>query len=153
MPFETNEISAKSFGGTELQARLLAEVIPADLLDNFQIISSRVRDLDETKIRIMSFHDLPNDPEVAKFKEKSFRDKFHHFVFISDWQQWAFTRELGFPLTIKNSTIEVGFTPIEPDWTAKFESPKVKFCYTSTPQRGLDILVPTFDALTKMFDD
>ena len=86
MGFERNEISAKANGGTEIARNLLEQRLDPELLKNFQIILSRYRQLDMEKIRIMNVHDLPEDPESIKFKDKKFQDNFHKFVFVSDWQ-------------------------------------------------------------------
>ena len=142
--FEENEVSINSNGGTELMKRLLGNRLEVPLLQEFQIISSRVRELDESKIRVMYFHDCATDTEVAAFKDKTYRDKFHHFVFISHWQYQQFRDFLGFPFSETCSVIEHGYEPIQVDWEMKQAPQTIKFCYTSTPQRGLNILVPVF---------
>ena len=73
MGFERNEISAKANGGTEIARNLLEQRLDPELLKNFQIILSRYRQLDMEKIRIMNVHDLPEDPESVKFKDKKFK--------------------------------------------------------------------------------
>lgn len=143
--FTENEISINSNGGTELMKRMLGSRLDPVLLKNFQIITSRVRNLEEDKIRVMYFHDLAGDPEVSKFKDKGYRDKFHHFVFISHWQYQQFRDYLGFPFSQNCSVIEHGYDPINVDWEKKKSSKTIRFTYTSTPQRGLNILVPVFD--------
>lgn len=95
--FEENEISEKAFGGTEIAKRKLAEILPEDLLENFQIICSRPRDLDESKIRLFWCHDLPEDPESAKFRDANWRAKFHKFIFISNWQYQRYQLVHGLP--------------------------------------------------------
>lgn len=50
--FEENEISKNANGGTEIAKRTLQELIDPELKKHFQIISSRVRELDESKIRV-----------------------------------------------------------------------------------------------------
>ena len=67
--FEENEISINANGGTELAKRDLARLLPTQLLNNFQIICSRVRWIDEEKIRIYWVHDLPVDPECKKLAD------------------------------------------------------------------------------------
>jgi hypothetical protein len=86
MGFEENEISQNANGGTEIAKRMLGDIIDPKLLEEFQIICSRQRDFDWEKIRVFWCHDLPEDPESAKFKDKEFLNSFHKFVFISDWQ-------------------------------------------------------------------
>ena len=45
-----NDTNEKAMGGTELIATTLADRLDPDLLKEFQIVHSRVRELDETKI-------------------------------------------------------------------------------------------------------
>jgi glycosyltransferase involved in cell wall biosynthesis len=142
--FEENEISKNAFGGTEIAKRKLAKLVPEELLEDFQIICSRVRDLDETKIRIYWPHDLPEDPECIKLKDESFRRQFHHFVYISNWQYSRFQLVANMPYNVDNTVIDSGIDPI--DWVEKPKD-KIRLVYSSTPQRGLDILLPVFEKL------
>jgi UDP-glucose:(glucosyl)LPS alpha-1,2-glucosyltransferase len=151
--FEENEISVNANGGTEIAKRKLAQIIDPELLQDTQIICSRIRELDPSKIRIFWCHDLPEDPESSKLKDKSYRDQFHHFVFISDWQYQQYRTILGFPYSENCTVIESGFEPIESNIDTKFDSDRTVFTYTSTPQRGLGILVPVFDALAQKYPD
>ena len=150
--FEENEISKNAFGGTELIKRKLAGMIDDDLLQDFQIIASRVRELEDDKIRILWSHDLPEDPEARKTGEESYRNKFHKFVFVSNWQYARYQLVNQFPYTEKSIVIEHG---IEPSPIACLEKPKdkIRLVYTSTPQRGLEILVPVFKHLAKNYPD
>ena len=148
--FEENEISKNANGGTEIAKRKLAKLIPAELLDDFQIICSRVRDLDETKIRVYWLHDLPEDPECIKLKDEAYRDQFHHFVYISDWQYSRFQLVCDMPYSKNNTVIDSGIDPIE--WVEKPKD-KIRLVYSSTPQRGLDILIPVFDKLCEKYDN
>ena len=111
MSFEENEISKNANGGTEIAKRKLASIIDPNLLDNFQIISSRVRELDFKKIRIFWAHDLPEDPESKKFKNQEFKDSFHKFVFISNWQYQRYQLVHGFPYDDKSIVLESGIEP------------------------------------------
>lgn len=151
MGFEENEISIKANGGTELTKRLLASKLPADLLENFQIVSSRVRDLDESKIRVFFAHDLPNDPESTKFADKDERDKFHKFVYVSDWQYSMYQTVLGIPYATDSAVIENCIVPF-PEHDKPKEGP-VRLVYMSTPHRGLDVLVAAFKEIEKVVPD
>ncbi len=80
MALAKDSLSTKAMGGTEIMKYGLADRMPAALLENFQIFTSRVEEaLDETKIRILWLHDLPGDPAcmergctaVDDFKEKN----------------------------------------------------------------------------------
>ena len=109
--FEENEISINANGGTEIAKRKLASIIDPKLLDNFQIICSRPRELDETKIRLFWCHDLPEDPECKKFQDKNWLDKFHKFVFISNWQMQRYQLVHGLPQDMKSIVLESGIEP------------------------------------------
>lgn len=150
MGFVDNEISVKAAGGTELAKWSIAPLLPTELLDETQIISSRIRDLDPTKIRILWLHDLPEDPESSQLKYEHYRNQFHHIVFVSNWQYHRYQQVLGIPYSQNCSVIEVGIEAATPQ-------PKptdiIKLVYSSTPQRGLDILVPVFDELSKVHDN
>lgn len=150
MAFEENEISIKSQGGTEMMKRGLASRLPSELIDDFQIICSRVRELQEDKIRVYWLHDLPEDPETKHLKDKSSRDRFHHLVFCGNWQYDRYRTMLGMPYDDKSSVID---TAIEPFPITEKSKDEIRLIYTSTPQRGLGILVPVFEKLAEKHDN
>lgn len=147
---ERNELSENAMGGTELMATALAEKLDPELADKFQIICSRVRDIDENKIPILWLHDLPNDPESHHLADKDSRDRFAKFVFVSNWQMNEYIHTYGLKwddcYVIKNA-----IEPIELK-----EKPKdgvVRLIYHSTPHRGLQILIPSFEYLSEKYDN
>ena len=148
--FEENEISKNSNGGTEITKRSIAARIDPALADNFQITASRIRELEEDKIRIYWLHDLPEDPEASHLKDASSRDRFHRMVFSSNWQYQQYIAKLGYPETIKSMVIETPFQPIEYVEKSKNE---IRLVYFSTPHRGLQILVPIFKELAKKYSN
>ena len=150
--FEENEISKNANGGTELVKRRVAALLDQDLLSNFQIISSRIRELDESKIRIMWSHDLPEDPESEKMRDKKFRDKFHKMVFVSDWQYQRYQLICGLPYDTKSVVFEHGIVPFD---ASVLDKPKdiIRIVYISTPQRGLELVIPVFKHLAEKFSN
>lgn len=149
--FEENEISAKAHGGTEITKRTLAKFVPPDLASHFQIIASRVREINEEKIRIYWQHDLPEDPEVNHLKDENSRNRFHQLIFNSNWQLNDFVTKLRIPQNEKVLVIE---NPIETFTVqGKDFTNGVRLIYFSTPQRGLDILVPVFEKLAEKHED
>lgn len=149
--FEENEVSLKSQGGTEITKRSIAKLIPEELSKEFQIIPSRVRDIDEDKIRVYWAHDLALDPEVSHLKEVNSRNRFHKFVFSSNWQLQDYVTHLNFP---RADNVQVIETPLEPfEIHSKDFSNEIRLVYFSTPQRGLALLVPTFEALCEKYDN
>jgi len=151
--FEENEISEKAFGGTELAKRKLASLIDPELLNNFQIVCSRPRQIEMDKIRLFWCHDLPEDPESKKFQEKDFKDSFHKYVFISDWQYQRYQLIHGIGYDDKSIVLESGIEPAPADVFDMKDKEKIRIVYTSTPQRGLDILVPVFEKLAEVHSD
>ena len=150
MGFEVNEISANSKGGTELMRMGLQQLLDPALVDNFQIICSRVRELDETKIRVLWLHDLPGDPESEHLK-KGGHEKFHLLVFVSNWQMQQYINYYGIPWS-KCLVIENAITPIKKESISKSPD-KIKLIYHTTPHRGLEILVPVFEQLCTKHDN
>lgn len=109
--FEENEISLNSQGGTESVKRGLAERLDPELLKDFQIICSRVRHIEEDKIRVYWLHDLPEDPETNHLKDAYSRDRFHQLVFCGNWQYSRYQLVCGVPYNTSSIVID---TPIEP---------------------------------------
>jgi len=148
-----NEVSANSSGGTELMARQLEKRMPADLMKEYQITISRMRDLDQTKVRILWEHDLPGDPEADKALGEGGWNRFHKIVFVSNWQQQAFCAHYHIPwgrCVVLLNAIE----PIDSDvvngitqWNRPDPNEVVRLVYTSTPHRGLGLLYPAFKKL------
>jgi len=148
MSFKRNEQNAKSQGGSELMAERLFSYLPTELTDQFQFTLSRVRELEEDKYRIYWVHDLPWDPELQHLKESSSIARFHKIVFCGNWQYNQFQNVLNIPFSPDISVINTGIIPLQP--IAK-DINTIRLIYTSTPQRGLEILIPVFEELCKHF--
>lgn len=147
---ERNELNARARGGTELMQERIAKYVSSDLLNDFQIIPSRVRDLDPNKKKILWLHDLPNDPESAHLQEVESRKRFDKIVCVSNWQMQLYNMVLGLPygecVVLRNA--------IEPIKVPKKEyNGKVNLIYHTTPHRGLEVLVPVFEKLCEVHED
>lgn len=150
MGVQWNDISAKSNGGTELLCRRLEASLPKELLDEVQIVPSRLQgELDPTKIRILYLHDLPHDPESVKILKDGGWRNFHRIVCVSNWQMQLYMQQFQIPwshvIVIPNSIV-----PIVRDGNVFSDDNRgdtVRFVYHTTPHRGLDILYPVFDKL------
>jgi len=136
-------------GGTEMMRdRILS--LPKELLNDFQIIHSRVRDIDSSRIPVLVLHDLAEDPEVRNLSQDSFRRKFAKLVFVSNWQFTTYNKVLGVPYncsTVLHNAIE----PI-PDHEKNFDGP-IRLIYHTTPHRGLHLLLQAYDPLSKEYGD
>ena len=145
---ELNELNNNSNGGTELTTRGIFNHLSREELDGVQIITSRVRDLDQNRIRIYHLHDLPGDPEASHLRDKASRDRFDKLVFVSNWQYQQYRDYLGVPYDHESAVIENGIDPIP---FVNKPKDKIRLIYTSTPHRGLEILVPVFCALADRY--
>lgn len=143
-----NELTVNAKGGTELMAERLV-TLGKDILEPFQIIFGRVRELDESKLRILYVHDLPTDPEMDNALKNEGWRRFHKIIFVSNWQMQKFIEHYKIPFA-KCLVLLNAIEPFEPH-----EKPTdiIRLAYWSTPHRGLNILLPVFDALCKQHDN
>jgi glycosyltransferase involved in cell wall biosynthesis len=147
---EKNELNKNARGGTELMQERLHRSIPEEILNKFQIIPSRVRELDSNKKKILWLHDLPHDPESEHLKDPELRKRFDKIVAVSDWQLQLYNLvsgvQYGESIVIKNAIDPI---PIE----KKEYNGTVNLIYHTTPHRGLEILIPVFEELCKIHDN
>ncbi len=146
---ETNETDRNSMGGTEIMKYGLHNRLDKDLLSNFQIICSRVREINPNKKIIYWLHDLPGDPESEHLKNQGWK-RFDKLVFVSNWQLENYSKHYGIPYS-KCVVLQNAIEPIgthDKDFTGR-----IKLMYHSTPHRGLDLLVAVFQKLCEMFDN
>ena len=147
---EKNELNKNARGGTELMQERLYNSLPKELLDQFQIIPSRVRDLDPNKKKILWLHDLPGDPESEHLKDINLRKRFDKIVCVSDWQMQVYNLMSGLPYS-ESIVIKNAIYPI--DIKTKPFNGTINLIYHTTPHRGLDILVPVFEELANRYSD
>ena len=148
--FGKDTLAKNAMGGTELMKFGLEKRLPIDLLSNFQIFVSRIEEqFDETKIRILWCHDLPNDPASLHLANGGWKN-FHRIVFASNWQMQAYIQTYNIPWS-HCVVMQNAIDPIE-----EHEKPNdgtIRLAYWSTPHRGLNILVPVFDKLCEKYDN
>jgi glycosyltransferase involved in cell wall biosynthesis len=133
-----------SQGGTEQMVAGLKQRIPKELLDKFNIICSRVREVDSSKRNILWLHDTFDDPESEHLKDKKSLDRFEKLVFVSNYQQCTYNLGLGVPYD-KGIVLQNAIVPIE-----LHDKPKgvINIIYHTTPHRGLELLIPTVEFLS-----
>lgn len=140
---DTN-LSRSAMGGTEQMRARLANTVDPSLLQNVAIHVSRVREIYNDVPNVFWGHDLPDDPE-AKILENGNWRKFNVCVFVTAWQRDMYVQRFGIP----HSKCRVIENAIEPAGKINKPSDKIRLIYHTTPHRGLEILYPVFDALTK----
>lgn len=142
---EVNELSKDARGGTEQMLERLHNTIEVPLLDQFQIIPSRVRELKEDKFRIFWCHDLPGDGEATAALGNNKWERFHKIVFVSNWQMQHYIDMYKLPWS-RCVVLANAIEPIKNERHAVAKE-RVNLIYHTTPHRGLNILLPVFDKL------
>lgn len=136
------EMTKDAMGGTEMQMTALYKHLGEEYLQDFQIIPSRLVELDESKWRVLWCHDLASDPQNDHLKAGGWR-KFHSIVFVSNWQKEQYLAKYNIPpsraVVIQNA--------IEPITAQEKNKDVFRLIYHTTPHRGLEILVPVFEKL------
>lgn len=136
-------------GGTELMNKALYDRVDNDLLEQFNIIKSRVRYVDQDKPNILWLHDLFGDPEVDHLKDPTSRERFAKMVFVSNWQFYGYNLALGVPfedsIVLKNAIDPIPFKEKSKD--------QVRIIYHTTPHRGLHLAVAAIRELAKIHGD
>lgn len=148
--FVRDDTNVNAMGGTELLCTELISRIDKTLLDEFQIIVSRLNHpLQEDKIRIYYCHDLSTDSACDHLDNEGWKN-FHRLIFVSNWQMQSFIRRFNIPWS-KCMVIQNAINPVE-NIDKDFDD-KIRLGYWSTPHRGLNILVPVFKQLSEEHDN
>ena len=144
-----SELSANSKGGTEMMRQRLLDNVSKEALSKVAIHLSRPRELYTDVPNILWCHDLAEDPENKILRDGGW-EKFDHFVFVSNWQRDQYIVRFGIPYSkcsVIYNAVEKQYAPKEKDMST------IRFVYHTTPHRGLELLVPIFDALSQEFDN
>ena len=143
------ELSKNSNGGTEMMRKRLIDNVNKELLQHYAIHLSRPREIHSDVKNILWCHDLAEDPENKILANEGWK-KFHHFVFVSAWQRDQYVTLFGIPYSMCSvipNAIEKRYDPKAKDMTT------IRFIYHTTPHRGLELLYPIFDALSRNHDN
>ena len=140
----------QAFGGTELMSMALEKYVDKSLLDEFNIIKSRVRTVSEDKPNILWLHDLVGDPENDHLQDEEQRKRFDRLIFVSDWQwaqfQGAYRINWNESFVLKNA-IDPILVPSDTSQKWTKDSDVIRIIYHTTPHRGLNIAVAAIKAL------
>jgi UDP-glucose:(glucosyl)LPS alpha-1,2-glucosyltransferase len=141
---DTN-LSRSAMGGTEQMRARLVNGVDSSLLQNFAIHFSRVIQIYDDVQNIFYAHDTAGDPANSMLDNDGWK-RFDLFVFVSCWQRDSYVTRFRMPYS-KCRVIENAIEPA-PRPLVKSDS-EIRLIYHTTPHRGLQILYPVFDALTK----
>jgi glycosyltransferase involved in cell wall biosynthesis len=139
-------------GGTEiLKEQLIAQLEP-DSIDNINLIGSICHPslVKEGKTNVIWQHLSYDQPNVQLMRDRKFVDSIDYFIYVSHWQYNKFREYYKIPeyksFVIKNATHEF-------ENVTRNIGGRVKLIYTSTPWRGLAVLVKAIDILNRKRDD
>lgn len=133
----------KPMGGTEIMFHELQSRLTDEQKEKFSVFNY-VQDADFNKFTIY-WNQLSYDQQAVAFLQNPENvDKIGHFVFVSHWQAEKFRQLFNIP-GFKTSVIKNASLPIVRRETGKRDI--VKLCYTSTPWRGLDVLLQSWENL------
>ena len=139
-------------GGTEILKEQLIAQLPEESLDGINLIGSICHPslVKEDKINILWQHLSYDQPNVRLMQDRKFVDSIDYFIYVSHWQYNKFREIYKIPeyksFVIKNATH--AFDTVE-----KQKDNKIKLLYTSTPWRGLAILIKSIEILNKTRED
>ena len=140
----------KPRGGTELQVELLEKFADKKLLDQVQITTSIPEKipLHPTKLNILWQQNSYDQSNLAPwFKDKDNHKKYDWYVFNSHWCYEKFRMMFDIP-THKSLVIKNAIDKIEPRKLDHNVGDPIKLIYTSTPWRGLNVLLAAMQLVT-----
>lgn len=130
----------KPMGGSETMYGNIQHLIP----DNVNLMLNHF-DFDSTKFNIHWQHQYHDQPSVQFIRDKNIQNRLDATVFVSYHQKHLYEQYHNFPKE-KGIVIKNAIWPFE-----KVNKPKnkINLIYTSTPFRGLNILLASFALLLK----
>jgi glycosyltransferase involved in cell wall biosynthesis len=130
--------------------------VPGDFLPRFDVVIAvnaaggglRLRQEFGLRAPLVSWLSLaPDQPVLGPLAQPQVREAWNGFAFVSAWQQQQFVARFGIAsdkARVLRNAISPAFaeTPLAPAWFERGEPPVL--VYTSTPYRGLDVLLRAF---------
>lgn len=135
-------------GGSELAYHTLINKISPDLIKDINLILSFCNPemLDPNKINVIWQQLNWNEENVSAMSNLDFVNNVNYFAWVSNWQYDRFRMKFNVPASksviLKNATYPVEFQE-------RPRQGKFKLIYTSTPWRGLDIVLEAFRLLDR----
>ena len=139
-------------GGTEILKEQLISQLDSESIEGINLIGSICHPqlIQKDKINVVWQHLSYDQPNVQYMRDRKFVDSVDYFVYVSHWQYNKFREHYQIPeyksFIIKNATYE--FEEIN-----RNKGGRIRLAYTSTPWRGLAILIKAIDILNKTRDD
>jgi glycosyltransferase involved in cell wall biosynthesis len=137
-----------AMGGSEILRTKLYEYTDIEKYDNLNLLMSTpsMGKIKFTKKNILWQHLNYTDESLGELKNPSFIKSLDAQVYVSHWQYEKFRYVYQIP-TDNSYIIKNAIDPIE--FKGRDKKEKIKLIYTSTPFRGLDVLLDSFEALDR----
>lgn len=142
-------------GGTEILRDSLKFRLSKEHLEGINLIPSVCHPnmIKEGYINVVWQHLSYDQPNVQYMYDRRFVDSVDHFVFVSHWQFNRFRERFQIP-EYKCKVIKNAIEPSKENVKYTLNHPtKIKLVYTSTPWRGLSLLVRAVQILNDLRDD
>lgn len=136
----------KPSGGTELLYNNLIKYTGVDWQQQINLILSACHTqlLDTNRINVLWQHLADDQEAIRGMTYPEFVNRIDHYVYVSEWQRRLFSRFDHGPGTV--SVIKNAIEPIE---FKEKPTDKIRLIYTSTPNRGLAVLLDAFKILNR----
>lgn len=140
-------------GGTEILRESLQLRLSETHLEGINLIPSICHPnlIKEGYKNVVWQHLSYDQPNVQYMTDRRFVDSVDHFVFVSHWQFQRFRERFAIP-EYKSVVIQNAIEDF-PQTTYPSHQDKVKLIYTSTPWRGLSVLVRAIQLLNELRED
>ena len=137
----------KPAGGTELLYNNLIKYLGTDWQKNVNLILSFCYQgiINPDKINVVWQHLAYDQGAIKGMADPEFIQSVQHFVYVSNWQFNEFQNRFATDLS-QNHVIKNAIEPIE--FKAK-PTDKIRLIYTSTPNRGLKVLLKAWEILNR----
>lgn len=136
-------------GGTEILADALFSRLPKELSDRVHISISVPHERPDGRPVMLWQHQSDDQPCVQPLRDPRVRENIALFVFVSEWQKKRYIERFGIDpekaIVIRNA--------IEPIPVHEKPYGPIRLVYTSTPFRGLEVLLDAFELLRQKRDD
>ena len=146
-------------GGTEILKEQLIAQLESEDIENINLIGSICHPslVQKDKTNVVWQHLSYDQPNVQYMRDRKFVDSVDYFIYVSHWQYNKFREHYQIPeyksFVIKNATPTFEVKPKSDVITPVVPQNKIKLLYSSTPWRGLAILIKAIDILNKKRDD
>jgi len=138
-------------GGTEILYDNLKKFTEFNTYDDINLIRSVCKEnlIDTFKINVLWQHLATFDSNTYEMNNPHYLNNIDGFVYVSEWQLEQF--KLKYKVDWCNNTVIRN--AIEPIEFKEKPKGKIRLIYTSTPQRGLDVLLDSFERISYNRDD